>query len=121
LLAFLAGAEDADLCVVEALLELDGLPLKLLHFGLESAGLSFGDLLHVVFRLGLLVLGVDEALSVQELLLHVLEVLLEDLMAFEVLGVLLLHFAYGLLLFLDEHVQPLVLLVGELGDLVGVV
>lgn len=53
--------------------------VQLLDLVLQSATLSLRDLLHVLLRLDLLVLGVDQALSVDQLHLDTLEMLGQDL------------------------------------------
>jgi hypothetical protein len=103
LLHLLVDSEDAHLDVVEPLLVVDDDLVELLDLALQPAALPLSHLPHVVLSLGLLVLGIDQRLGVQQLLVHVLEVLLQNLLALEILSVLLVHLLYVPLLLTDLH------------------
>jgi hypothetical protein len=93
LLHLLVDSEDAHLDVVEPLLVVDDDLVELLDLALQPAALPLSHL----------VLGIDQRLGVQQLLVHVLEVLLQNLLALEILSVLLVHLLYVPLLLTDLH------------------
>jgi hypothetical protein len=71
LLNFLIRPENSDLNVIESLLIFCNDFVVFLDFILESAALSLGHLPHVILSLGLLVLLVDKALGIEELLIDI--------------------------------------------------
>ena len=79
LIHLLVPLENLVLQIVQTLLDLNRAVVQLLELLLDSAILALGHLLQMVLRLDLLVLLVDQRLRVEQLRLHVLEMLGQDL------------------------------------------
>lgn len=71
LLHLLIHPEDAHLDIVQSLLVLHDDLVELLDLVLQPAALPLGHLPEVVFGLGLLVLGVDQGLRVEQFLVDI--------------------------------------------------
>ena len=120
LVQLLVAFEDQVLAVIEALLALDGHFLQFADLGLETPHLALLDLFEVVLGFDFFVLGLDELLRVEQIVLDVLEMVLEDLGAVLAIDELVENFFVQGTFLLDNLIQLFVLFVGVFGK-IGIV
>ncbi len=72
---FLIGSEDSDLNIIKSLFVFRDDFIMFLYFILKSSTLSLSDLPHVIFSFSFLIFLVNEAFSVEELLVDISEML----------------------------------------------
>ena len=108
----LVGFEDHVLDVVQSVLLVRDALLQLLDLVPQAPALAFRDLLQMLFSFNLLVLGVDEALRMDELHLDGLKMLFKDLEALLMLLYLETQLCHEAHLLPHDLVQLFVLIVG---------